>query len=127
MAVCGPHLLPIRLAQAGLDGGVAVLVAWMGRRFSPRFGVWAGVAYALNAHAIEQVGQTLTENLHTPLLVAGLALLMAERARPEDGAAPPTRWPLLVAGGLVLGVSALARSVSAAFLPLALLWRKLRK
>jgi len=60
MAVGGPHLLPVRLAQAGLDGGVAVLVAWMGRHFSPRFGAWAGVAYALNAHAIEQVGQTLT-------------------------------------------------------------------
>ena len=125
MAVFGPHLLPIRLAQMGLDGGVAVLVWWMGRRFAPRYGAWAGVLYALNAHAIEQAGQTLTENLHTPLLVAGLALLMAERGRPRaDGdAPPPTRWGLLVAGGLVLGLSALARSVSAAFVPLALLWR----
>src|SRR6185503_12768905 len=73
-----------------------------------------------------------TENLHTPLLVAALVLLMAERRGGAPDAAPPaapvappppTRWPLLVAGGLVLGLSALARSVSAAFVPLAMAWR----
>jgi tetratricopeptide (TPR) repeat protein len=57
---------------------------------------------------VELPSRTLTENLHTPLLLAGFALLA--RSRPA-------------AGGFLIGLSALARAVSAAFLPLAALWR----
>lgn len=126
MAVFGAHLRPIQLVQTGLDAGVAVFVGLVGRRISPRYGAWAGIAYALNAHAIEQCGTTLTENLHTPLTVAGMALLLMERWPRGRGATDgETRRDLrmVAAGGFLLGLSALARSVSAAFVPVAALWR----
>lgn len=115
MAVFGPHLLPILLIQCALDSGVAVMVGFMGRALWPRHGAWAGVAYALNGHAIELCGSTLTENLHTPLLVASICALLAARRRHD--------LRMTAVGGFVLGLSALARSVSTAFVPVAALWR----
>ena len=117
LAVTG-HLLPLQILQFALDAGVAVAAGGLGRRIAGRRGVWAGVVYALDFHAIEQSASTLTENLHSPLLVGALALLAAEAA---TAAAP--RWKRLAAGGFLLGVSGLARSVSTAFVPLAALWR----
>jgi hypothetical protein len=113
----GGHLLPLQLVQFAMDAGVAVAVSALGRRVAGPLGVWAGVVYALDFHAIEQSASTLTENLHTPLLVAALTVL----AREADGGAP--RWRRLALGGFVLGFSGLARSVSTAFVPLAALWR----
>jgi hypothetical protein len=115
MGTIGAHLLPILLIQCVLDSLVAVMTGALGRALWPRFGAWAGVAYALNAHAIEICGSTLTENLHTPLLVAALWALV-EGTRRRDGR-------LTALGGFVLGLSALARSVSTAFVPLAAIWR----
>jgi hypothetical protein len=115
MGTIGAHLLPILLIQCVLDSLVAVLTGALGRAVAPRFGAWAGVAYALDAHAIEICGSTLTENLHTPLLVAALWVLV-EGARRRD-------LRVTALGGFVLGLSALARSVSTAFVPLAALWR----
>jgi hypothetical protein len=112
------HLLPLLLAQCVVDAGVAVMVAWLGRCLSLRFGVWAGVAYAVNAHAIELCGTTLTENLHTPLLVASLCALLAGTRRSD--------LRITALGGFLLGLSALARSVSTGFVPLAVLWRAYR-
>jgi hypothetical protein len=65
----------------------------------------------------------MTENLHTPLLVWSLALLaLAARTCAARPAA---------AGGLLLGLSALTRTVSLLFLPLAILghlrWNGLRR
>jgi 4-amino-4-deoxy-L-arabinose transferase-like glycosyltransferase len=118
MALFGPHLLPLLLIQCVMDALVAVMVGLLGRSVTPRWGAWAGVAYALNAHAIELCGTTLTENLHTPLLVASFCALLAGGRRRD------LRWTAL--GGLLLGVSALARSVSTGFVPLAALWRAWR-
>jgi hypothetical protein len=112
------HLLPLQVLQFILDAGVAVAAAGLGRRIAGPRGVWAGVVYALNFHAIEQSASTLTENLHSPLLVGALAILAAEAS---TAAAP--RWRRLAAGGFLLGMSGLARSVSTAFVPLAALWR----
>jgi hypothetical protein len=112
------HLLPLQILQFALDAGVAVATAALGRRIAGPRGAWAGVVYALNFHAIEQSASTLTENLHSPLLVAGLTVLAFE-AVPE--AAP--RWRRLAISGFLLGLSGLARSVSTAFVPLAALWR----
>ena len=113
-----PHLLPILLLQCAVDSGVAVMVGWLGRGLWPRFGAWAGVAYALNAHAVELCGTTLTENLHTPLLIASFCALLAGTRR--EG------LRLTALGGFLLGLSALARSVSTGFVPLAVLWRAYR-
>jgi hypothetical protein len=117
LAVTG-HLLPLQILQFVLDAGVAVATAGLGRRIAGPRGTWAGVVYALNFHAIEQSASTLTENLHTPLLVGALALLAGEAA---SAAAP--RWRRLALGGFLLGLSGLSRSVSTAFVPLAALWR----
>lgn len=131
MSVFGPHLLPIQLIQIGLDALAAALTGHLGRRVAGPRGAWAGIAYAVDFHAIEQCASTLTENIHTVLLLAGLVLLVEEatrhaEARDADGARrSPARigWWLLAFGGLLLGLSALARSVSTAFAALAGAWR----
>jgi hypothetical protein len=115
------HLVAVQLLQVFFDALVAVAVAWMGRLFAGRAGGWAGIAYALDFHSVEQCAVTLTENLHTPLLVAGMVALIAEARRVESG--EPAGRRLVLLGGFLLGLSALARSVSTAFVPLAALWR----
>jgi hypothetical protein len=110
--VAGAHLGPARLLQCLFDAAVAACVALLGRRVAGPRGSWAGVAYALYWPAMEMPMWTLTENVHTPLFLAGIVLLAGE---------PSTRRSL--AGGLVLGVSALARSVSSGFIGLAAAWR----
>jgi hypothetical protein len=111
----GPHLLPLRLVQSLFDALAAVAVAALGRRVAGPRGAWAGLAYAAWWPAIEMASWTMTENLHTLLFVGALALLV------EEAAAPSPRRAL--AAGMVLGLSALARSVSSAFLGVAALWR----
>jgi len=113
--VFGPHLFPLQLLQCLLDAGVALMVAALGLRVSPRFGIAAGVAYALFWPAIELVGWTMTENAHTALFTLGLLLLVREHE------APSAKRQLVA--GLAFGFSALARSVSSAYLGLAVLWR----
>jgi hypothetical protein len=112
----------VLLLQCVLDAGVAVLVAILGRRLSPRFGAWAGLAYALFWPAVVMPSRVLSENLHTPLLVAGMLVLVlaAERSR---NPATAHEGSIAAAGGFLVGLSALARAVSFAFLPLAALWR----
>jgi hypothetical protein len=110
--IAGAHLGPVRLLQCLLDAAVAALVASLGRRVAGPRGAWAGVAYALYWPAMEMPMWTLTENVHTPLFVAGVAILAGE---------PGPRRSL--AAGVVLGLSALARSVSSGFIGLAAAWR----
>ncbi len=129
----GFHLLPVQVAQCAMEAGTAVLVAHLGRRAArPRLGAAAGLVYALYWPSVEQPSRTMTENLHTPLLVAGFAAVIglvlreqagggaAEAARPDE---PPWKAARrgLVAGAL-FGLSGLARTVGLAFLPLALVW-----
>jgi hypothetical protein len=113
--VFGPHLLPLRLVQSVFDALVAVAVASLGRRGAGPRGAWAGVAYAVWWPAIEMPSWTMTENLHTILFAGSLAVLAEEAARPSRRRA--------LMGGILLGLSALARSVSAGFVPVAALWR----
>jgi hypothetical protein len=114
----GPGLLPLRLVQAGLDAVVAVAVASLGRRACGPAGLLAGVAYAFYWSAVEMTCWTMTENLHTVLVVGSFAVM----AREADSSLGGSRWRAL-AGGLLLGLSGLTRSVSSAFVPLAALWR----
>jgi hypothetical protein len=109
------QLVALQVAQCFLDAAAAVLVGWLGRRAAGGpWGAWAGVAYALYWPAVELPSRTMTENLHTPLLVAGVAGLLASAER---------RVPAAMAGGVAFGLSALTRAVGLAFLPLALVWR----
>ena len=116
MAVFGPHLLPIQLIQIGLDVLAAVCTGHLGRRLAGPRGAWAGAAYAVNFHAIEQCTTTLTENISNVLLLAGIVLLV------EEAASRRRAW-VAAAGGFLLGLSSLARAVATAFVPLAGLWR----
>jgi 4-amino-4-deoxy-L-arabinose transferase-like glycosyltransferase len=110
--VAGPHLAVVQIVQCLFGAFASVLVAGIGRAASPRLGVWAGVAYAVYWSAVIDPGHTMTENLHTVLLLAGLYLLL----RGHD------RRRLALAGGFLIGLSALARAVSTLFVPLAGLW-----
>lgn len=112
-ALFGRRLLPLQVAQCALDSLTAVLVAALARRLSPRYGTWAGLGYALYWPAVAFAMRTMTENLHTFLLVA--ALLALARSAGEDR----DRWRGI--GGFLLGLSALARAVSTAFVPVAAL------
>lgn len=113
----GAHLVALQVVQCVFDALVAALVAWMGRRLAGPIGIWAGVLYAVYWSALELPTQTLTENLHTILLVSGLVIV----ARVATSGSGVTTG--LLVGGFVLGVSALTRSVSAAFIPLVALWQ----
>ncbi|MET0551769.1 MAG: glycosyltransferase family 39 protein [Vicinamibacteria bacterium] len=111
----GPHLLALRLVQCLLDAVAAVGVAWLGRRVAGPRGLWAGVAYAVYWPAVEMPTWTMTENAHTVLFVSAVVLLARETAQPSRR--------LAFAGGALVGLSALARSVSTVFLGLAALQR----
>lgn len=117
----------VQVLQCGLDATTAVLVASVGRRLEPRHGAWAGVLYAFYWPAMGLPTSLLSENLHTPFLVASFALLLRGReGRPSDASggetAPPAGW-ISFLGGACLGLSALARAVSLLFVPVAALWR----
>jgi hypothetical protein len=116
----GRHLRTLQVLQCLLDAVTAVMVGALGRALAGPRGAWAGLAHALYWPAIELPSRTLTENLHTPLLVAAFAVLAggtADDGGRRSGIASAAR------GGLLLGLSAMARAVSAAFLPLAALWQ----
>lgn len=118
----GRHLRTLQVLQCLLDAAAAVMVGALGRAIAGRRGTWAGVAYAVYWPAVELPSRTFTENLHTPLLLAGLAVL-ARASSPASGPAPRPSLARAAAGGFLIGLSAMARAVSAAFLPLAALWR----
>lgn len=125
LKLLGARLLWVQLVQAGLEALTAVAFGALGRRVSPRFGAWAGVAYAAWWPAIDFAGQTMTEGLHNALMAAAfLALAAVER----EG--QPPRLGRAALGGALLGVAALARPVSLTFVPLAgliLAWRAGRR
>jgi len=118
----GAHLRTLQVLQCVLDAASAVMVAALARAIAGPRGAWTGLAYALYWPAVELPARTLTENLHTPLLLAGCAVLAAG----HSPGPPAARRPALLraaAGGFLIGLSAMARAVSAAFLPIAALWR----
>jgi tetratricopeptide (TPR) repeat protein len=119
-AVLGPHLAGLQAVQCGLDAGVAVLVGWLGCRIAGPRGWLAGLAYALYWPAIEMCQRTMTENLHTPLLVAAMAAVARLAAPPAAADGVPARRAALA--GVLFGLSALARAVGLAFVPLAAAW-----
>ncbi len=103
----GPSVKAIQLAQCLLEALTALGVARLGRTVAGPLGAWAGVAYAVHWQSIAFHAGADTENIHTVLLVFGLALLA------EPGAGRLAN----AAGGFLLGASALARPVALAFLP----------
>jgi hypothetical protein len=111
----GAHLAPLRFVQCLLGAVTAVAVGAMGREAAGSRGWLAGLAYALYGYSVELPCWTLTENLHNAMLAVAAALLL--RSVPRRSLVPTA------AGGALLGLSALARSVSSAFLPVAALWR----
>lgn len=113
--IFGPNLEPLRLVQCVLGALAAVAVAAIGRATAGPRGYWAGLLYAVHGYSVELPAWTLTENLHTVLFCVAMALLLRGATQRGLGAT--------AAGAAVLGLSALARAVSSAFIPLAALWR----
>jgi hypothetical protein len=111
----GPSLEALRVVQIVLGALTAVAVAAIGRLTIGRRGEYAGLLYAVHGYSVELPTWALTENLHNVLFWVAMALLLAGAAR--SGLAV-TAW-----GAAVLGLSALARSVSSAFIPVAAAWR----
>ena len=111
----GERLLPLQIANCVLGALSALGVAALARGLAGRIGVVAGLAQAVYWPAVQLSTTTFSENLHVPLLVGALYLL-ARGARDSSRG-----WDAL--GGFLLGLSALTRSVSLAFVPLAALWR----
>lgn len=114
LRLTGLDFFPIEMVQGLLDALTAVGVAALGRSVAGRHGAWAGVAYALYWPAIELTSWSMTEHLQTPLLVLPMAIL----AQPG----PLGHWRHLGAGFL-MGLGALARSVSIGLIGIAGLWR----
>ena len=113
--IFGPSLEPLRLVQCVLGALTAVAVGAIGRYTAGPRGVWAGLLYAVHGYSVELPAWTLTENLHNVLFCVAMALLLKGTTQPGLGA---TAW-----GAALLGLSALARSVSSAFIPVAAVWR----
>ena len=111
MAATGWSLFALQAVQCVLGAISAVAVGVLGREAAGPRGLWAGVAYGLYWPAIEMSQRVLTENLHVPLLLWGLALVAraARRHVVEEAAV----------AGAALGLSALARSVTSSFIPVA--------
>jgi hypothetical protein len=111
----GAHLEPLRLLQCFLGALTAVAVGAIGRATAGPRGVWAGLLYAVHGYSVELPMWTLTENLHNVLFCAAMALLLRGAAGPGVAAT--------AGGAALLGLSALARSVSSAFIPVAAAWQ----
>lgn len=112
-ALFGTSLTTLLVGQCVLGAVAAVGVGRVAREIDPSTGAWAGAAYALYWPAVITASNTMTENLHTVLLVWSVAL-MAIAAR--TGAVRTA-----AAAGVLFGLSALTRTVSLLFLPLAAL------
>jgi 4-amino-4-deoxy-L-arabinose transferase-like glycosyltransferase len=111
----GLKLEALRLVQVLLGALTAVAVGAIGREAAGPRGYWAGLLYAVHGYSVELPMWTLTENLHNVLFCAAVALLL--RGARERGLGRTA------AGAALLGLSALARSVSSAFIPVAALWQ----
>jgi 4-amino-4-deoxy-L-arabinose transferase-like glycosyltransferase len=114
----GLHLFPIQVLQCALGGATAAGVAALGRDLAGRVGLLAGVAYAFYGPAVEISSTSMTENLHTPLLVFGI--LAATRTTEQASKRQP------FAAGVVIGLAALTRSVTTGLLGMAALLVVLR-
>jgi 4-amino-4-deoxy-L-arabinose transferase-like glycosyltransferase len=110
----GPHLKPLVLLQCLLGALTAVATGIIGREVAGPRGFVAGIVYAFYAHAVELPSWTLTENLHNVLFTVALAVILKTLRRPGFG--------FLMAGAFLLGLAALARSVSSAFIPVVAVW-----
>jgi 4-amino-4-deoxy-L-arabinose transferase-like glycosyltransferase len=111
----GPHLKPLRIIQCILGAISAVAVAAVGREVVGPKGYWAGIVYAFYAQAVELPSWTLTENLHNVLFAVAFVLVLKAVHRGRG-----LGWAC--AAGALLGISALSRSVSSAFIPVAGAW-----
>ena len=109
--------LSVVLLQIAIGTASVAALYVIGRDMhSPRAGLIAAAIYATWLQTLSVVPYLLQEQLHVPLVIIGLALLVGAAAR----SAPPSRFAL--AGG-VLGLAALVRSMPLYYVgPAALLY-----
>jgi hypothetical protein len=110
------RLLAARLAQAVLGAGLAPLTGLLGRYMglTERSAVLGAAIVAGYPLLIIYPLALASENLYVPLFTFSLLMVLraAERGRARD-------WAL---SGLLLGVTALTRSIVSLFVPVAALW-----
>jgi 4-amino-4-deoxy-L-arabinose transferase-like glycosyltransferase len=112
IATVGPTLETMALVQHALGLGSVVLVYLLGAlAFGRGTGLLAAAGAALNGPVLLMEHTILSEALFTPLLLAGLLLLLLGL---RSG-----RYVLFLLAGLALGLGALTRPVAQAILPLA--------
>jgi tetratricopeptide (TPR) repeat protein len=111
LGASGSSLFALQAVQCLLGAITAVAVAALGREAAGPRGAWAGAAYALYWPAIEMTQRVLTENVHVPILMCALVLVARAARRGTTSEA--------AAAGATLALSALARSVSSSFVPIA--------
>jgi 4-amino-4-deoxy-L-arabinose transferase-like glycosyltransferase len=100
----------IRLLQAAISLGTVVLVYWLGRMLdSQRVGLWAAGLLVFYPSLLAYNNLLLTEVLFTALLVATCCVLVYALKRGSVA--------VLLAGGVLLGLAALTRSVLWLFPP----------
>jgi len=117
VAGTGPRrFLAARLVQAALGAALSPLTALLAQRLgcSERAARWAAGAIAVYPLLVIYPLALATENLYLPLLALSLwaVLWAAERSRAGG----------YIVAGLLLGLTALTRSVVTLFVPLAALW-----
>jgi tetratricopeptide (TPR) repeat protein len=118
--IFGHGLTAVRIVQALLGSGTAVLVYLIGRRCGGgAVGVGAGLMAALYSMAIHFDAEILRPSLVIFLSALSLHLLLLSS---EKGGA--RKWG---AAGLVLGLAAVGRPTLLAFVPAAALWALLRR
>jgi len=118
--IFGHSLTAVRIVQALLGSGTAVLVYLIGRRCcGGAVGLGAGLMAALYSMAIHFDAEILRPSLVIFLSALSLHLLLLSSKNGGAG-----RWG---AAGFILGLAAVGRPTLLAFVPLAALWVLLRR
>lgn len=112
--LAGDGLLVPRLIQAILGAGTAALIAWLGLRiFGRTEGILAGLALAFYGPSLFHDMQIMKTVLTVALSTATAAVLYTSRG---------SRWRLLLAGGFLLGLTALSQENMKLTVPIFVAW-----
>lgn len=119
--------LAVRLIQVLIGAATAALVYGLGRKTHPPSAAVAGLAAAVYGPLVASANEVMSETLFTFCLVLAVYLLSAgggagDAQRTADGSGGWRDGIRLLAGGVAVGVAALARPMGLILWPVAALW-----